>query len=140
MHRTLAFAVFMLRDFIKTLGSSKIWKKNILIDFKGRNFCWEQDREVKISQNFRDKLSQMTSNDAFRENLTSANDLFRWLKLIFLGILKQICLSSWPLKFISLGINFRDIYENIFHGSNFLRICPKLAKIAKLFTHKTFSP
>ena len=139
MHRTLAFAVFMLHDFIKTLGSSKIWKKIFWLTLRGET-CWEQNREVKISQNFRDKLSQMTSNDAFRENLTSANDLFRWLKLIFLGILKQICSSSWPLKFISLGINFRDIYENIFHGSNFLRICPKLAKITKLFTHKTFSP
>ena len=134
MHRTLTFAVFMLHDFIKTLVSSKIWKR------KGRNFCWEQVREVKISRNFRDKLSRMTSSDAFRENLTSAYDLFKWLKSIFLGILMQICLSSWPLKFISLGINFRDIYENIFHGSNFLRICPELAKIAKLFTHKTFSP
>ena len=40
--------------------------------FKRRNF-----REVKHSRNFRDKLSQMTSNDAIRENLILANDYFQ---------------------------------------------------------------
>ena len=41
--------------------------------FKGR-----KNREVKDSRDFRDKLSRMTSNDAFRENLTFANDYFKW--------------------------------------------------------------
>ena len=41
--------------------------------FVERKFC-----EVRNSRNFRDKLSRMISNDAFRENITFANDYFNW--------------------------------------------------------------
>ena len=39
----------------------------------GRKFC-----EVKNSRNFRDKLSRMTSNHAFRDYLTFENYYFKW--------------------------------------------------------------
>ena len=34
---------------------------------RGKTFAWRKFREVKNSENFRDKLSGMTSNNAFRE-------------------------------------------------------------------------
>ena len=71
----MTFTVFLLRDFIKTLGSSKKGKKiEILIYFKGETFVRSKLLEVKNSQSFRDNLSRMTSNDVFCENLTYAND------------------------------------------------------------------
>ena len=44
--------------------------------FNKRNFSGRNFRKVKNSRNFRDKLSRMTSNDAFHENLTFVNDNF----------------------------------------------------------------
>ena len=60
--------------------SSKIWtvfncysaKNTIEVcvpTFAGRKF-----REVKHSRNFREKVSEMTRNDAFCENVTFANE------------------------------------------------------------------
>ena len=41
--------------------------------FKGKHI-----RGENVSWNFSDKLPRMTSNDAFRENLTFSNDYFKW--------------------------------------------------------------
>ena len=99
--------------------------------FAGREFC-----EVK---NFRDKLSQMISNDAFCKNLTFANVYFKcWNLIIFRHIqanLFQIS-SSWSSKFISRGKNFHDFYKNIFHGSNFSQFVQNSQKSRKFLPLK----
>ena len=74
---TVTFAVFMLHNFIKTLGSSKIGKK-IFFKFtlRGEISVGSKFREVKNLQ--MDKLLRRISNNVFCENLTFANDFFKW--------------------------------------------------------------
>ena len=70
--RLLILIIFLRKvDFpflVTTLGEET---------FRERKFC-----EVK---NFRDKFSKMSSNDAFHENLTFANDYFKRQNLIKLA-------------------------------------------------------
>ena len=67
--RLLILIIFLRKvDFpflVTTLGEET---------FRERKFCEEK--------NFRDKFSKMSSNDAFHENLTFANDYFKRQNLI----------------------------------------------------------
>ena len=47
------------------------------IYFKGRNFRGRKFREVKNQRHFKDKLSRMTNNNTFIENLTFADQRFK---------------------------------------------------------------
>ena len=57
----------------------------------------------------------MTSNDAFRENLTFAYDYFKWENLIIFGHIQenqfQFSSSSY-LKFISRETDLREFLQN----------------------------
>ena len=50
---------------------------NLSTTLMGENFAQRKFQKVKISWKFRDKISRMSSNDAFGENATFTNDYFK---------------------------------------------------------------
>ena len=87
-----------------------------------------------------EKISRVTSNEAFHENLAFANDYFEVVKLdSFRNIQASLFQfsTSWPVKFILRGINVRQLPETFFSRVKPSRKC---TKSRETFSSRTFVP
>ena len=87
-----------------------------------------------------EKISRVTSNEAFHENVTFANDYFEVVKFdSFRNVQASLFQfsTSWPVKFILLRINVRELPETFFSR---VKPSPKWTKFQETFSSRKFVP